>query len=141
MAAPLLLSLIPVIGNLLDKVLPDPQAAAEAKLRVLELAQQGELTVLNAERDIALAQIGVNAEEAKSTEPFRGGWRPAVGWVCVFGLGYTFILRPLLPWTVALFGADVPELPPLDMAELLTLLGGMLGLSGFRTFERIKGKA
>jgi len=136
-----ILGIIGAVLPLLDKILPDPKAAAEAKLRVLELAQQGELTVLAAERDIALAQIGVNAEEARSTDAFRGGWRPAVGWVCVFGLSYTFVLRPLLPWVVALFGAHVPELPPLDMMELMTLLGGMLGLSGFRTFERIKGKA
>lgn len=134
-------ALIPLIGTVIDKAIPDPAAAADAKLRVMELTQKGELAVLDADLKIALGQIEVNKVEAASPDPFRGGWRPAAGWVCVFGLFYTFLLRPLLPWLVALTGADVPELPPIDTMELIALLGGMLGLGGFRTFERIKGKA
>ena len=39
--------LIPVIGTLLDKVLPDPKMAAEAKFKIIELAQKGELAYLS----------------------------------------------------------------------------------------------
>jgi hypothetical protein len=133
-------ALLPLIGTVLDKAIPDPQAQADAKLKVMEMAQRGELAVLDADLKIALGQMEINKVEA-GTDPFRGGWRPAAGWVCVFGLFYTFLLKPLLPWMVALTGADVPELPPIDTMELIALLGGMLGLGGFRTFERIKGKA
>ena len=34
-------ALIPAAVGLLDKVIPDPQAASEAKLRLMELAQKG----------------------------------------------------------------------------------------------------
>ena len=132
--------LIPAVTQVLDKVIPDPQAAADAKLKALELAQKGELAVLDAELRLALGQIEVNKVEA-TTDLFRGGWRPAVGWVCVVGLGYQFILQPLLPWVVALFGAQVPPLPAIDTEDLMVLLTGMLGLGGLRTFERVKGKA
>ncbi|MFP5404625.1 MAG: 3TM-type holin [Gammaproteobacteria bacterium] len=131
---------IPAITQVLDKIIPDPQAAADAKLKALELAQKGDLAALDAELRLALGQIEVNKAEA-TTDIFRGGWRPAVGWVCVVGLAYQFILQPVLPWVVALFGAQVPPLPAIDNESLMVLLTGMLGLGGLRTFERVKGKA
>ena len=133
-------ALIPVIGTVLEKVLPDPQASAEAKIKLMELAQKGELAVLDAETKMALGQIEVNKVEA-GTDMFRGGWRPATGWACVFGLVYQFLLQPLLPWLVSVCGGSVPPLPPIDNETLMVLLTGMLGLGGLRTFERIKGKA
>ena len=132
---------IPAITQVLDKIIPDPKAAAEAKLKALELAQKGDLAALDAELRLALGQIEVNKAEAATTDMFRGGWRPAVGWVCVVGLAYQFILQPVLPWAVALFGAKVPPLPAIDNEALMVLLTGMLGLGGLRTFERVKGKA
>ena len=131
---------IPAITQVLDKIIPDPQAAADAKLKALELAQKGDLAALDAELRLALGQLEVNKAEA-TTDMFRGGWRPAVGWVCVVGLGYQFILQPVLPWLAALFGAQVPPLPAIDNETLMVLLTGMLGLGGLRTIERVKGKA
>ena len=132
--------IIPAITQVLDKIIPDPQAAAEAKLKALELVQKGDLAALDAELRLALGQIEVNKAEA-TTDLFRGGWRPAVGWICVVGLAYQFVLQPVLPWVVALFGAQVPPLPAIDNESLMVLLTGMLGLGGLRTLERVKGKA
>ena len=132
-------ALIPAVVSVIDKVLPDPQQAAEAKMRALELAQRGELAALDADVRMALGQMEVNRAEAQ-TDLFRGGWRPATGWCCVAGLAYQFILQPVLPWVVALFGAEVPPLPAIDNETLMVLLTGMLGLGGLRTFERVKGK-
>ena len=131
---------IPAIASVIDKLIPDPAAAAEAKLRAVELAQRGELAALDADMRIALGQMDVNKAEAQ-TDNFRGGWRPACGWVCAFGLAYTFLLRPLLPWFAGLFGGTVPPLPEIDTETLMVLLTGMLGLGGLRTFERVKGHA
>jgi hypothetical protein len=56
----------------------------------------------------------------------------------VFGLGYEFMLRPLLPWALAVAGAQgIPELPSLDNV-LFELLFGMLGLGTLRTADRWK---
>ncbi len=132
-------ALIPVVGSLLEKIIPDPAQAADAKLKMLEMAQKGELAVLDAEVRLAEGQMAINREEAK-TDVFRGGWRPATGWVCVFGLTYQFLMMPLIPWIVALFGVVVPPLPPIDNETLMVLLTGLLGLGGFRTYEKVKGK-
>ena len=131
--------LLPVIAGVLDKIIPDPAAAAQAKLAAMELAQKGELAALDADVRLAIAQTEVNKAEAQ-TDLFRGGWRPACGWICAAGLGYEFLLRPLLPWIAGLTGAHVAPLPNIDSDALMVLLTGMLGLGGLRTFERVKGK-
>lgn len=41
--------LLDIGSKILDKVIPDPNAKAEAQLKLLELQQQGELARLNAE--------------------------------------------------------------------------------------------
>ncbi len=132
-------ALVSMLPGILDKIIPDPAAAADAKLKALELAQRGELATLDADLRLMLAQADINKAEA-STDLFRGGWRPACGWVCAAGLAYTFLLRPVLPWLASLAGADVQAMPEIDTDTLMVLLTGMLGLGGLRTVERIKGK-
>lgn len=133
-------ALVSILPGLLDKIIPDPSAAADAKLKALEMAQKGELATLDADMRLMLAQAEINKAEA-STDLFRGGWRPACGWVCAAGLAYTFLLRPILPWLASLAGAEVQPMPDIDTDTLMVLLTGMLGLGGLRTVERIKGKA
>lgn len=134
--------LIPAITSILDKLIPDPAQAAEAKLRAIELAQRGDLAELDAELKLALGQLEVNKVEAASTDLFRGGWRPAAGWMCVAGLAYQFLVQPLLPWLLTVAGVqNVPPLPPIETEPLLVLLLGLLGLGTQRMFERIRGKA
>jgi hypothetical protein len=121
---------------ILDKLIPDPIARQAAKVRLLELEQQGKLAALNAELQLAQGQLEVNKIEAASPDRFVSGWRPAVGWVCAGGFAYTVLLQPLLPW---LFGGG--PLPDIPTEVLMTLLLGMLGLGGLRTAEKIKGAA
>jgi len=132
-------SVFDLVGKVVDKIWPDPGQAAQAKLELFKLQQAGELKELEQVFELAKAQIETNQVEAANPNLFVSGWRPAVGWVCVGGLIYTFIAQPLLSWASSIWGFPVP--PSLDMGELLTLLLGMLGLGGLRTFEKIQGKA
>tara|TARA_Y100000310_G_scaffold222067_1_gene223715 strand:+ start:47 stop:202 length:156 start_codon:yes stop_codon:yes gene_type:complete len=47
-------------------------------------------------------------------------------------------LHPLLQFGFALGGIE-QELPEFDFSQLSTVLMGMLGLGGLRTFEKMKG--
>ena len=133
-----LTALLEVGAKLIDKLIPDPAAKAQAQLELAKMAQTGELAQLAAETEIVKAQLAVNAAEASSGNAYASSWRPTVGYVCVAGLGYTFLLQPLLPWFAAVFGLIVPPLPSLDTNVLMTLLLGMLGIGGMRSFDKIK---
>jgi len=128
---------VSVIGKVLDKVIPDPQAKAAAALELLKLQQSGELAQMAAETQLAQGQMEINKVEAASDGVFKGGWRPFVGWVGGIGLLYSVLLQPLLVWLTPVL--HFPSTPPiLDTSVLMTILGGMLGLGGMRTYERVK---
>lgn len=124
--------------KLLDKVIPDASQRDEAKIKLLELAQTGQFHELDQQLTRDLAQIDLNKEEAKSESLFKSGWRPFVGWVCGFALAYEFLIRVLLGYVLGNW-LHWMEPPHLDMGDLLTLLGGLLGLGTLRTAEKFKG--
>ena len=88
---------------------------------------------------IVQGQLEINKVEAANPSLFVSGWRPFVGWVCGCGLVYSFVGQPLLSWYSSLHSMGIP--PSLDMGTLLTTLGGLLGLGGLRTVEKINGVA
>jgi hypothetical protein len=125
-------SLIGPVSSILDKVIPD--ADEKAKL-AHELATMADTHAQQA----LLAQLEINKAEAASGSIFKGGWRPFVGWVCGIALLYHFILSPLIIFGATLTGIDIPPIPEFDMGSLMTVLMGMLGLGGLRTYEKQKG--
>jgi hypothetical protein len=130
-------ALLPTLTGILDKVIPDPEARAKAQLDLLRLQQEGQFKELDAQLQVNLAQAEINKIEAASQSGYQAGWRPLAGYVCVAGLAYEFLLRPLLPWALNVYGADAPALPSLD-GVLFELMFGMLGLGTLRTADRWK---
>lgn len=130
-------SLISLGTTIIDKIWPDKTEADKAKLRLFELQQAGEFKEIEANLETARQQTSVNVAEAQSPDNFRAGWRPFVGWVCGFGLGYAAIFRPII---IGLARIQHPEfdLPEAGGETLTTILLGMLGLGGMRTFEKVK---
>lgn len=136
-----ILSFLPIIGKIIEKVIPDPVAAAAAKQAAFDSAMKGELAYLEADVKLALGQMEINKIEAAQPGLFKGGWRPLAGWGCVAAAVIYPMVRVLLPWTLEVAGVQgVPPLPALDTAEIGAMLFGLLGLGGMRSAERIKGK-
>ena len=131
---------IPSILDLVGKLIPDPGAAADAKLKLLEMAQRGELAQLDADLKLATGQIDVNKAEASNQSLFVAGWRPFIGWVCGAAFAFKFIGGPLAVVLMSMAGHPI-TLPEFDFTEMSTVLLGMLGLGGLRTVEKIKGAA
>ena len=133
--------LIPAISSILGKVLPDAGAADAAKLKLLELAQAGQIAELNAATETIKAQLAVNLAEANSGNAYAASWRPTIGYVCAAALAWTYVLNPLIIWAVAIWkpGMAVPKITIDD--HLWELMMGMLGLAGWRTLDKVKGVA
>lgn len=124
-------ALIGAVTPLLDKFIPN----IDEKNRLAhEIATLSERLV----HENAMAQIDVNKTEAQHASVFVSGWRPAVGWICAIALGYHFVIQPLLVFVLALLSVEI-VLPVFEMQSLLTVLTGMLGFGGLRTYEKIKG--
>ena len=85
--------------------------------------------------ELVKVQSEINKMEAQHRSIFVAGWRPFIGWICGIALAYNFIIRDLIAWVS-------PDVMPhaIQMDQLITILLGMLGLGGLRTFEKIKDK-
>lgn len=88
--------------------------------------------------EMAKGQMAINAEEAKHRNIFVAGWRPFIGWTCGVALFAHFILFPSADVITAYLGYDAVSYPAFDMDSLMTILLGMLGLGGLRSFEKYK---
>jgi hypothetical protein len=128
----MLQALIGPVTGLLDKFVEDKDQKAALAHEIATMAEKQA-------HQSAMAQIEVNKAEAASGSVFKGGWRPFIGWTCGAAFAYHFIGQPATLFAVALFGLDIPALPEFDMTSLMTVLMGMLGLGGLRTFEKQKG--
>ncbi len=105
----------------LDALFTSDEERAKAKATLESLRQQPHLM-----------QAIINQKEASHKSLFVAGWRPFIGWICGFGLAYTFLGQPLL----SSFGLH-PVI--FNSADLMTLVLSMLGLGGMRSFDKLKG--
>lgn len=133
--APLLLAAVPTLleglKSIIDRVIPDKAAAEKAK-------QELESTESKAVFENAIQQIAVNIEEAKSSNVFVAGWRPACGWIGALGLGYAAIFEPVARFIALVgFGYKGP-FPVLDTTITMQILFGILGLGAYRSFEKTR---
>ncbi len=119
----------PVINKVLDFI-PDPQQKLQAQQALMQGLSQWDSQ-----------QAAINVEEAKSESVFVAGWRPFLGWTCGAAFAYKFVLQPFLVFIIVAchIQFDIKLLPALDWSEMSTVMLGMLGLGGMRTFEKIQG--
>jgi hypothetical protein len=125
-------ALIAPVTSLISEAIEDKDKAAELAFKVATMAAEQ----ANSE---VLAQLAVNKAEAESGSLFVGGWRPAVGWVCVAAMALNFIVTPLFGPAIEAYTKIV--MTPLAMGEMMPILLGMLGLTAARTFEKQQGVA
>lgn len=129
--------------KIIDKVIPDPQAKAEAQFKIMQLQQQGEFKQIETELALATAQTDINKVEAANPNLWVSGWRPAIGWTSALAL-FTYyvpycitatIIWAHLCWTTGTLAAR----PDLGIADLIGLVASMLGVASLRTYEKKLG--
>ena len=89
---------------------------------------------------VVQGQIDINKEEAKSPSVFVSGWRPFIGWICGLACAWNWIGLKIALF-IAAYSGHALNMQPADIAEMMPVLLGMLGLGGLRTVEKINSVA
>ena len=124
--------------KLIDKLIPDPAAKAQAQLELLRMQRDGDLKELEVRMSAILA-------EAKSSDPWTSRARPSFLYVV-----YIMLLFSLPMGFIASFSPETAQniimgmqnwlaAIPDKIVDLFTMV--MLGYIGGRTVEKVKGAA
>jgi len=129
-------TIIGPLASIIDKVIPDKEARARAKLAVLELEGTQELKQIE-------ARLSAIVTEAQSTDPWTSRARPSFLYVM-----YAMILAALPIGVLSLMQPDAATRIAASMTaylrglpdELYALFGtGYLGYTAARQWGKIKG--
>ena len=112
---------IHAIGNVVDSLFTSDEERLDKAIIKQRLAQQP-----------ALVQAEIGKVQASHRSRFVAGARPFLMWVCGVGFLMAFVINPIMQWC----GLE-PVILPVEVMMELTL--AMLGLSGLRTLEKLKG--
>lgn len=121
---------IPLIGNLLDKLIPDADAKEKAKNELSKLAMSQEGQELSKRFDVLIA-------EAKSEHWIVAAWRPITMLTFTAIVANNYILAPYIN---LFFSVDVTLTLPPSLWDLLKIgLGGyVVGRSSEKCFKYYK---
>ena len=129
-------SIVDTIGKIIDKVVPDTAARDAAKAALAQQQNTQDFQLL-------MGQLQVNIEEAKSTNWFVAGWRPAFGWIGALAILYSYVVLPFAEFFLYIWGTPAMveqfgKFPHLDLTVLWPLVTGMLGMGASRTYEKVQ---
>jgi hypothetical protein len=133
---PVLESLIGPIASIIDKIIPDKEARAKAKLELIALEGTHELKQIE-------ARLSAIVTEAQSHDPWTSRARPSFLYVmyamilCAIPIGVLSLVRPDAAQAIAAgMTAYLRGLPD----ELYALFGtGYLGYTAARQWGKVKG--
>lgn len=128
--------LIPVLGKVIDKIIPDPEQKAKAQLELLKMQQEGELEGVK-------VQLSAIIAEAQSSDPWTSRARPSFLYVvyilllAAIPMGVLTVFNPDAATNLTIgFKAWLAAIPD----AILTLFGTvMTGYVLGRSWEKVKG--
>ncbi|RVT39792.1 holin family protein [Sphingobium algorifonticola] len=132
----MLQGIIGPVGQIIDKIIPDPRARDAAKLELLKLEASREI-------DAVQAQLSAILAEAQSPDPWTSRARPA----------FLYVMYALLLWSIpmGLIAGIRPELAEAIARGITAYLNGLpeslyalfgtgyLGYTAARTWGKVKG--
>lgn len=127
---------LPIVGKVIDRILPDKVAKDAAKLAMIELEQQGKFK----EDELRMNAIVM---EAQSKDPWTSRARPSFFYViyiyiiAAIPIGIVTAINPVVAADITAgvqaFLAAIPDI------LYQVFIAGFLGYTGARTFEKVKG--
>lgn len=145
-------ALLSVGESVIERIWPDANKRAEEMRKLEELRQKGDLAEMQAQVNLLLKQAEINLADAKSGSKFQAWWRPAVGWVGVISLFCMYVPKAIVMtyiWSYQAFtilerwdgtgNMILPAFPDLGAADIIGLLGSLLGVAAMRSWDKMKG--
>ncbi|WP_394201094.1 3TM-type holin [Marinagarivorans algicola] len=136
----------------IHKIWPDANKRAEELRKLEALRLGGDLKRLEFEVQLLLKQAEINLADAKSASLWQSGWRPSVGWVCAASLALMYIPKAVVMtalWSWQSYEViataenvarvSLPVFPDLGVADIIALLGALLGVGAMRSFDKNRG--
>lgn len=118
---------VDAVGNAFDKLFTSDEERAQGEFVLEKMRQQPHIL-----------QAEINKIEAQHRTIFVAGARPFILWICGFGLGYVWVVRPIII-DIATFLGKTVTFTHIDTSNMIHLVLALLGLGGLRTFEKMKG--
>ena len=134
MAIPIIGDIITAVKDIVGEVVVDKDKRIEINYKLQELEDKAQQRM----HEELMAQAEINKTEALHDSVFVAGWRPFIGWVSGVGVAWTFVASPIAEWVSRLWGWK-GAMPELETGQLMALVTAMLGVAGYRTFEKVKG--
>jgi len=132
---PVLSALLPLVGNVLDKVIPDPVEREKAKTEMARMQMDGNLQELE-------HQLSAIVMEARSADPWTSRARPSFLYVvyayllAAIPMGFLFAFQPE---SAAAVTDGVGQWLAAIPGEMWSLFGiGYLGYTGARSYDKRK---
>lgn len=156
---PVVTTLLDTLGKRIDDLFTSDEERGDIATQQQKIALKQLVTQLKAQH----TQLQINLQQTKHPSLFVAGARPTIIWIGAAGLAYEAIVRPLGTWLIlqtldlnAIMGPqalqsatpqqvqailDFYALPGMNTELFLPIIFGVLGIGGFRTWEKINGKA
>jgi len=126
-----------IMNKVVDKLLPDWNKDADTVRTIEEIRVEVEAMLTKDIMEISKKHMDINLVEAKGNW-FQRSWRPGVAWISTLSLGYTYLLCPIGNWIIKVWFEGVELLPLIPSDNMLELIMVLLGMSGLRTYDKIK---
>lgn len=128
--------LLPILGNLIDRIFPDKEKADQAKVEMQKQINEANAELYKAEAAKMESKSKVVVAEANSASYAARNWRPHLMYCLMATYPVNWILFPIL----RAFGLDIPALPiPSEYWTVLSIgLGGYIGVDGIKTYSQAK---
>lgn len=117
-----------------------PPATVEKLAEIEKQAQELEAKLREGQQQIEFAAINKGGFGAF----VLAGWRPALGWVAVFGI-FSYYVPPIIAqtvfWIIQMVQTKTftPWPATFDLANIIGLVGTLLGMGTLRTIEKANG--
>lgn len=131
--------LAPLFTDMIKRIFPDPEKAAEAELKMRELLAQAQAEAYKAEAVENEAKKEIIVSEMNQSSWFSD-WRAKLMTMCTVMIGFNWIIVPLLNSVLYFLGTQIaPNAIPSEAWLLLNVgLGGYIGEKTMATYQQGK---